>query len=76
MVKNLPALQEPYVRSLGQGDALEKGTAAHSSLLVWTIPWRCSPWGYVVVVVAITEWDIQTSSRYCRTTVHLSLQFC
>ena len=28
--------------------------AAHSSLLAWRIPWRCSPWGYVVVVLTIT----------------------
>ena len=38
-VKNLPAMQETPVGSLGQKDPLEKGTATHSSILVWRIPW-------------------------------------
>ena len=40
MVKNLPAMQETWVRSLGQEDPLEKkGMATHSSILAWRIPW-------------------------------------
>ena len=39
MVKNLPAMQETQVQSLGWEDLLEKGTAAHSSILAWRIPW-------------------------------------
>ena len=39
MVKNLPAMQEIHVRSLGWEDPLEKGTATHSSVLAWRIPW-------------------------------------
>ena len=39
MVKNLPAMQETPVRSLGQKDPLEKGMATHSSILAWRIPW-------------------------------------
>ena len=39
MVKNLPAMQETLVRSLGQEDPLEKGMATHSSILAWRIPW-------------------------------------
>ena len=39
MVKNLPAIQEPWVRYLGQEDSLEKGMATHSSILVWKITW-------------------------------------
>ena len=39
MVKNLPAVQETQVRSLGQEDPLEKGMATHSSILAWRIPW-------------------------------------
>ena len=39
MVKNLPAMQETQVQSLGQEDPLEKETATHSSVLVWRIPW-------------------------------------
>ena len=39
MVKNLPEMQETQVRSLGQEDPLEKGTAARSSIPAWRIPW-------------------------------------
>ena len=51
MVKNLPAVQETQVRSLGWEDALVKGMATHSSILAWRIPWTegpgglYSPWG-------------------------------
>ena len=41
MVKNLPAMRE----TLGQKDALEKGMATHSSILVWRIPWTEEPGG-------------------------------
>ena len=37
-VKNLPALQETQVQSLGWEDSLEKGMATHSSILAWRIP--------------------------------------
>ena len=43
MVKNLPAMQENWVQSLGQEDALEKGMDTHSSILAWTIPWTDEP---------------------------------
>ena len=39
LVKNPPALRETWVRSLGWEDPLEKGTATHSSVLAWRIPW-------------------------------------
>ena len=39
MVKNLPAMRETWVRSLGQEDLLEKGMATHSSIPAWEIPW-------------------------------------
>ena len=39
LVKNPPAMQETLVRSLGWEDPLEKGTATHSSVLAWRIPW-------------------------------------
>ena len=46
MVKNLPAKQETWVRSLGWEDPLEKGMATHSSIIAWGIPWtEDSPWG-------------------------------
>ena len=43
MVKNLPAMQETRVLSLGQKDALEMGMAIHSSILAWRIPWTEEP---------------------------------
>ena len=39
LVKNLPAMWETWVRSLGWKDPLEKGKATHSSILAWRIPW-------------------------------------
>ena len=39
LVKNLPAMWETWVRSLGWEDPLEKGKATHSSILAWRIPW-------------------------------------
>ena len=42
MVKNLPALRETWVGSLGWEDSsLEKGKATHSSILAWSTPWGC-----------------------------------
>ena len=38
-LKNLPAMQEIQVRSLGWDDPLEKEKATHSSILAWRIPW-------------------------------------
>ena len=42
-VKNLPAMQETQVQSLGQEDPLEKGMAIHFSILAWRIPWTEKP---------------------------------
>ena len=44
-VKNLPAIQETWVQSLGWENLLEKGLATHSSILAWTIPWTEKPGG-------------------------------
>ena len=38
MAKNLPAMQETWVQSLGQEDPLEEGMTTHSSILAWRIP--------------------------------------
>ena len=43
MVKNLPAMQETWVRVLGWGNPLEKGMATHYSILAWRIPWTEEP---------------------------------
>ena len=45
IVKNLPAVQQTWVRSLSQEDPLEKGMATHSSMLAWEIPWTEKPGG-------------------------------
>ena len=47
MVKNLPAMQETWVQSLGLEDPLEKGMVTHSRILARRIPWTegYSPWG-------------------------------
>ena len=51
MVENLPAIQETWVRSLGQEDPLEKEMATHSSVLAWRISRQrrlvgCNLWGH------------------------------
>ena len=43
--KNLPAMQETQVWSLGRGDALEKEIATHSTILAWETPWTEEPGG-------------------------------
>ena len=45
MVKNLPAMQETWVTSLGQKGALEKGMTTNFSILAWEIPWTEEPGG-------------------------------
>ena len=44
-VKNLPAMQETRVLSLGKEDPLEEGMATDSSILAWRIPWTEEPGG-------------------------------
>ena len=41
MIKNLPAMQETWIR--GWEDPLEKGMATHSTVLAWTVPWTEEP---------------------------------
>ena len=43
--RNLPAMLESQVQSLGQEDPLEKGMATHSGILAWKIPWTEEPGG-------------------------------
>ena len=45
VVKNLPAVQETWVQSLGQEDLLEKEMATHSSILAWRVSWTEEPGG-------------------------------
>ena len=51
MVKNLPAMQETWVRFLTREDHLEKAMAIHSSILAWRIPWT----DHVVAELHTTE---------------------
>ena len=43
LVKNLPAMQEIWIQSLGQEDLLEKEMATHFSILAWEVPWTEEP---------------------------------
>ena len=43
MVKNLPAMQETWIRFLGQEDPLEKGMTTHSTIIAWRISWTEEP---------------------------------
>ena len=54
VVKNLPAMQETWVRSLGQEDPLEEGMATHSNILAWEIPWTEEP----DVLLFATPWTV------------------
>ena len=55
VVKNLPALQETQVLSLGQEDLLDEDMATHSSILTWRTPWTEEPGG------ATSPWDLKES---------------
>ena len=55
MVKNPPAMQETWVRSLGWEDPLEEGMATHSSILAWRIPMNRGAWQAIVHGVAKSQ---------------------
>ena len=57
VVKNLPAMQETQVRSLGLEDPLEEGMATHSSILAWGIPMDRGAWQAIVHGVA-KSWTV------------------
>ena len=59
MVKNLPAMQETQVQSLGQEDPLEKGVTTHSRILTWRISWTEEPASqlWLAIVRGVTESD-------------------
>ena len=67
MVKNLPTIQETWVRSLGQEDPLEEGMATPSTILAWRIPWTEEPGGAAVHGVTESQtrlslWSLMTFS--------------
>ena len=51
MIKNLPAMCETWVRSLGQEDPLEKEMATHSSIHAWRTQWTEEPSGLLSMVL-------------------------
>ena len=57
MVKNLPAIEETQVRSLGREDPLEKEMATHSSILAQRIPWTEEPGGLRSIGLQRVEHD-------------------
>ena len=65
MGKNLPAIQEVNVSSLGQENSLEKGMATHSSILPWEIPWSEEPGGLQPMGLqrVIHDWAIKTNNH-------------
>ena len=62
MVKNLPAMQETWVLSLGWEDPLEKGIATHSSILAWNISWREEPGGLQFIRLQRVRQDRTTNT--------------
>ena len=58
MVKNLPAMQEARIQSLGQEDPLEKGMATHSSILAWRNLWTKEPGAWQATVHGVAESDM------------------
>ena len=62
-VKNLPAVQETWVPSLGWEDPLEEGMATHSSILAWRIPMDTGAWRAVVHGVT-KSWTRQSDYTY------------
>ena len=56
LIKNLPAMQNTQVQSLGQENPLEKGVATHSSIIAWRIPWIEEPGGLRFVGLQSQTW--------------------
>ena len=61
--KNLPAMQETRVLSVGQEDLLEKGMATHSSVLVWEIPMTAEPGGLQSMGSQKVRYDLVTNTH-------------
>ena len=64
-VKNLPAMQEVRVPSLGQEDPLEEEMATHSSILAQEIPWTKEPGGLQPIASDATERTLQNALQFC-----------
>ena len=79
MVKNLPAMQETWARSLGREDPLEKKMAIHSSILAWRIPWTEDPGGLQSIGLQRVwhNWVTNTHTHilYTHTYTHTHIQY-
>ena len=64
VVKNLPAKQKLWVRSLGQGGPLEKAVATHSRILPWEIPWTEKPGGLQSMRSQRVGHDLETKKQH------------
>ena len=60
LIKNLPAMQEMWVRSLGWEAPLEEEMATHSSILAWEIPWTEGPGGLQSIRLKTVRYDLVT----------------
>ena len=69
LVKNPPAMQETWVRSLGWEDPLKEGMATHSRILAWRIPMDRRAWQATVHVVA-KNWTQLSIADYLNSTIH------
>ena len=65
-VKNLPTMQETWIRFLGWGHPLEKGMATHSSILAWRIPWTEEPGGLQSMGLQRVGHDWVTNTFTCQ----------
>ena len=63
VVKNLPAKQETWVRSLSWDDPLEKEMATHASILAWRIPWTEEPGGLQSKGLRKARHDLETNQQ-------------
>ena len=63
MVKDLPVMQETWVRPLGWEDPLEKGMATHSSILAWRIPQTEEPGGLQSMGLQRIRYDLVTKQQ-------------
>ena len=68
LVKNLPAMQETWVQSLGWEDPLQKGMSTHSSSLPWRIPWTEEPGRLQTMASQRVRYNWATNTSYTPTT--------
>ena len=64
LVKNLPAIRETWVQSLGWEDPLEKGTVTHSSILAWRIPWTLQSMGVTNSRTRLSDFHVKENNNH------------